>query len=124
MAGLPPRSGVELAGFVDDLGAEYAAAAVALVPVLQGAGVKFKTVEALLPRRPGGHDDRRGRGNRGQPSSSPPSPTTADGLALAIVDVLVEPLLAQTIADRSQAWAHTEFHRQRFIEQVLASWTG
>ena len=39
---------VELAGFVDDLAAEYAAAAVALVPVLQGAGVKFKTIEALL----------------------------------------------------------------------------
>ena len=44
---LGPDSGVELAGFVDDLGAEYAGAAVALVPVMQGAGVKFKTVEAL-----------------------------------------------------------------------------
>ena len=47
VAGLPDGSGVVLAGFVDDLDAEYAAAAVALVPVLQGAGVKFKTVEAL-----------------------------------------------------------------------------
>ena len=39
---------VRLAGFVDDLGAEYAAATACLIPVLQGAGVKFKTIEALL----------------------------------------------------------------------------
>ena len=31
--------GVELTGFVDELDDEYAAASVALVPVLQGAGV-------------------------------------------------------------------------------------
>ena len=46
------RHGVELAGFVEDLAEEYAASAVALVPVLQGAGVKFKTIEALLHGTP------------------------------------------------------------------------
>lgn len=39
-------------GFVDDLSAEYASAAVAIVPLQLGAGVKFKTVEAILHRVP------------------------------------------------------------------------
>lgn len=40
--------GVDLAGFVDDLGGEYEKATVCVVPLLTGAGLKFKTVEALL----------------------------------------------------------------------------
>ncbi|MBM6399122.1 glycosyltransferase [Phycicoccus sonneratiae] len=39
---------VSLAGFVPDLDAEYAAATCCVVPVHTGAGVKFKTVEALV----------------------------------------------------------------------------
>lgn len=41
-------TGVHLRGFVDDLDAEYAQAACAVVPLTDGAGVKFKTVEALV----------------------------------------------------------------------------
>ena len=37
-----------LAGYVADLEPEYAAAWAVVVPLLQGAGVKFKTIEALL----------------------------------------------------------------------------
>lgn len=40
--------GIVLRGFVDDLEAEYAAANAVVVPLLHGAGVKFKTIEALL----------------------------------------------------------------------------
>lgn len=40
--------GIILRGFVDDLNAEYANATVVVVPLLHGAGVKFKTIEALL----------------------------------------------------------------------------
>ena len=35
-------------GFVEDLTSELAGAHVAVAPLRQGAGVKFKTVEALL----------------------------------------------------------------------------
>ncbi|QIM21325.1 glycosyltransferase family 4 protein [Phycicoccus sp. HDW14] len=42
------RPDVTLAGFVTDLDAEYAAASCCVVPVHTGAGVKFKTVEALV----------------------------------------------------------------------------
>lgn len=37
-----------LLGFVDDLDAEYAGASVAVVPLLMGAGIKFKALEAVL----------------------------------------------------------------------------
>lgn len=41
-------NGIELLGFVPDLGVEYRRASVVVVPLLHGAGVKFKTIEALL----------------------------------------------------------------------------
>lgn len=114
---------VELAGFVDDLGPEYASAAVALVPVLQGAGVKFKTIEALLHGVPvvtttvGAE----GVGPAELFAALTDSPAA---LAQALTEVLVDPGSAQALADRSQTWARAEFSRQRFVEQVLASWTG
>lgn len=44
---LPRHRGVELAGPVSDLAGEYAAAAVAVVPLPAGSGLKIKLVEAL-----------------------------------------------------------------------------
>jgi glycosyltransferase involved in cell wall biosynthesis len=41
-----PPPGVVIRGRVPDLTAEYAAAAVVIVPLLQGSGVKIKLVEA------------------------------------------------------------------------------
>lgn len=39
---------VSVTGFVEDLGREYAAASVVVVPLQVGAGIKFKTIEAML----------------------------------------------------------------------------
>lgn len=113
----------ELAGFVDDLDEEYSAAAVVLVPVLQGAGVKFKTIEALLHGVPT-VTTTVGAEGVGPAELFAALTDTAAGLAQALAGVLLDPASAQALADRSQAWAHTEFHRQRFVEQVLASWTA
>ncbi|UEJ81126.1 glycosyltransferase family 4 protein [Brachybacterium halotolerans subsp. kimchii] len=43
---------VELTGFVDDLWAQYDAADCSVVPLRDGAGVKFKTIESLLAGLP------------------------------------------------------------------------
>jgi glycosyltransferase involved in cell wall biosynthesis len=43
----PGEPRVQAAGFVDDLGAEYAAASCAVVPLLEGGGTPFKFLEAL-----------------------------------------------------------------------------
>lgn len=40
--------GVELAGFVEDLWSEYGAASCSVIPLRDGAGVKFKTIESLV----------------------------------------------------------------------------
>lgn len=40
--------GVQVAGFVEDLSVEYSRAWVTVIPLLAGAGVKFKTIEAML----------------------------------------------------------------------------
>jgi glycosyltransferase involved in cell wall biosynthesis len=47
-----PALGIRATGYVSDLGALYAQAAVALVPILHGAGVKFKTLEAMITATP------------------------------------------------------------------------
>ncbi len=42
-----PNSGVELAGFVQDLRREYADAAIVVVPLTSGGGTKLKVLEAM-----------------------------------------------------------------------------
>lgn len=48
----PVGAGVEILGRVDDLEPHYARAAVAVVPLLAGSGLKLKLVEALAHGRP------------------------------------------------------------------------
>lgn len=47
-----PRPGVRVLGRVEDLAGHYARAAVAVVPLLAGSGLKLKLVEALSMGRP------------------------------------------------------------------------
>lgn len=112
---------VTLTGFVDDLVEEYAAATVALVPVLQGAGVKFKAIEALVHGVPlvstaaglegiDGPDLAAGLGDDPQ------------ALADALVGVLQDPAASQPRADAAQSWAMSQFGRERFAETILEAW--
>jgi glycosyltransferase involved in cell wall biosynthesis len=96
---LPSDSGVELAGFVPDLAATYAEAAVSLVPVLQGAGVKFKTVEALCHGVPVVTTTVGAEGIAGEDLYAGLT-DDPEGLAGAIVDVLDDGVVAQRRADR------------------------
>lgn len=121
VAALPTGSGVALTGFVDDLDAEYAAAAVALVPVLQGAGVKFKTVEALCHGVPVVTTTVGAEGIDGDDLYAGLADDPAV-LAAALVDVLADPAAAQERADRVQPWAQRRYGRPRFEETIRATW--
>lgn len=46
-ASLEPERGIEIAGFVEDIRAEYARAAIVIVPLTAGAGTKLKVLEAM-----------------------------------------------------------------------------
>lgn len=116
-------AGVELAGFVDDLEAEYDAAGVCLVPVHQGAGVKFKTIEALL------HGVPTVSTTVGVEGVGPTDLFTAvvddaEGTADALVSVLREPRSFQEGADRAQRWAAREFGDEQFVDRLLRVWFG
>ena len=121
VSSLPPDSGVQLAGFVDDLDAEYAAAAVALVPVLQGAGVKFKTVEALCHGVPVVTTTVGAEGIEGDDLYAGLADDPA-ALADAIASVLDDPYSAQARSDRRQPWAQRTYGRERFEDTIRRTW--
>ena len=115
--------GVELVGFVDDLEAEYARASVALVPLRQGAGVKFKTVEALCRGVPVVTTSVGAEGVGGDELFARLSDDPAR-LAEGIVEVLRGPQAAQLRADRVQNWARSTYAHERFVETIRRSWSG
>lgn len=118
---LPGGTGVVLTGFVDDLDAEYHAAAVALVPVLQGAGVKFKTVEALCHGVPVVTTTVGAEGIVGGDLYAGLSDDPAS-LAGAVIAALEDPTTAQEKADRVQAWAQRTYGRESFAATIRGTW--
>ncbi|WP_210649284.1 glycosyltransferase family 4 protein [Nocardioides sp. SYSU D00065] len=112
---------VELAGFVENLDAEYDAAAVALVPVLQGAGVKFKTVEALCHGVPVVTTTVGAEGIDGEDLWAAVTDDPS-ALADALVAVLDDPGAARARADRAQAWAQHTYGRERFAATIRRTW--
>ena len=105
---LAAASGTEVLGYVDDLDAEYAGASACVVPLRGGAGVKFKTVEAILAgvpvvATPTGAEGVAGADRLGR------LPETAAEVADALLGVLADPGPAQERADRLQRWAMGEF---------------
>lgn len=112
---------VVLTGFVPDLDGEYAAASVALVPVLQGAGVKFKTIEALLHGVPLVTTT---VGLEGIEGPDLPAGVADDPVALAdaLVAVLEDPASAQPRADAAQRWAIDTYGRDGFADTIRRTW--
>ncbi len=114
-------AGVELAGFVETLEPEYARARVAVVPLLRGAGVKFKTIEALVRgvpvvATPVGAEGIGAAGHYTACSNDPAD--LANGIHLALRD----PASAQRRADEARQWAIETYGYDQFFLEVQRSY--
>jgi glycosyltransferase involved in cell wall biosynthesis len=108
---------IELAGFVDDLGFEYATAAVCVVPLRLGAGVKFKTVEALVAGVPTVTTSVGAEGIAGADQFAALA-DDAEGLAAGIIGALRHPDVAERAASEAQSWARTRYDESRFAAEI------
>jgi glycosyltransferase involved in cell wall biosynthesis len=132
LAGLAEREpSVELTGFVDDLDVEYAAAWVVAVPLRRGAGVKFKTIEALLHGVPVVTSSVGAEGIAEQVDTVGPAVFAGvhddlDGFVQSLASLLDEtdPALEgrRVLAAHAQAWAHDAYGVDAFRAQVRASY--
>lgn len=115
------QPGVTLAGFVDDLDEEYAAAAVVAVPLHHGAGVKFKTIEALVRAVPVVSTP---VGAEGIGDGSRYAGLTADpnDFAAAVVRVLRNRTESEAAASTAAEWAVAEFGADQFRRETEFSY--
>jgi glycosyltransferase involved in cell wall biosynthesis len=112
---------VTLAGFVPDLVAEYQKAAVCAVPLHQGAGVKFKTIEALVYGVPTVTTSVGAEGIEG-PHLFAACTDDAARFAAGLLAVLTDPKAAQKRADAAQSWAARYFGTQQFEGVMTKVW--
>lgn len=108
-------------GYVDDLAAEYGGAQVVIVPVLRGAGVKFKTIEAMVRAVPvvATTVGAEGIGTPAEYAAVSDDPSV---LSAAVSAVLTDPVAAQDRADRVQRWARVEFGYEQFKDRLQAAY--
>lgn len=114
---------VELVGFVDRLECEYAVADLCVIPLLTGAGVKFKTVEALVAGVPtvttpvgaeGIGDARDFAGLTEDP----------EAFARACISALSDPAAAEARAATTREWAVQRYSRAAFHHTVSELYLG
>lgn len=120
-AAVAARVDVTLAGFVPDLDAEYAAATCCVVPVHTGAGVKFKTVEALVHGVPVVSTPVGAEGI-GQPPWFAGLTADPDAFANAVVAVLDDPHTALARAAEVQDEAVGAYSPRAFAAAVDAAY--
>lgn len=115
------HASVTLVGFVEDLEDEYAIAAAVAVPLHRGAGVKFKTIEALVRTVPVVTTP---VGAEGIGDSSRFAGFTDDPIvfAQALVDVLLRRSAAEDFAAATSSWAIKEFGFEQFRRETEASY--
>jgi succinoglycan biosynthesis protein ExoO len=106
--------GVEGVGFVDDLGVEYAQAAVALTPLRYGSGVKIKLVEALAHATPSVSTSVGAEGVAPAPAEALRVADTAEAFAEAMLATFAAPNPA------SERAAALDLARARFSRAAAA----
>lgn len=108
---------VKLTGYVDDLGPFYAESTLFVVPLLRGAGVKFKTITAMLWGIPVVSTSVGAEGV-GSPAHYLAVDDTATGFAEAIVAALGDQAQRDTVARTAFDWAHGEFGAELFTARL------
>jgi len=116
-AAVDARTDVSATGFVEDLDAEYAAAHLAVVPLRLGAGVKFKTIEALLHGVPVVTTPVGAEGIDGEDLFAGLTDDPA-ALAAAMVHALTDRGPARDRARAAQAWAVAEYSLAEFEQNM------
>lgn len=109
--------GVEVTGFVESLDHLYSQADVAVVPLLRGAGVKFKTIVAMLWGVPVVATP---IGAEGVGDESHYVEVTSDAsvFAAAVSAVLTKPASATAERARAFEWAHGRYSNAHFAETI------
>jgi glycosyltransferase involved in cell wall biosynthesis len=110
-----------LAGFVDDLEPEYAAAWACVVPLRHGAGVKFKTLEALLHDVPVVTTSVGAEGIDG-PDLFAGLAEDASTLADRLADTLLRPEAHRDRSEGAQAWVRDNYGPDRFAAAIRSSY--
>ena len=115
------QASVTLAGFVDDLGPEYAAAWTCVVPLRQGAGVKFKTLEALLHDVPVVTTSVGAEGIVG-PDLFAGVADDARAVADRVTDTLLRPEAHRARSEAAQAWVRDNYGPEAFTAAIRATY--
>ncbi|NYF12758.1 MULTISPECIES: glycosyltransferase [Pseudoclavibacter] len=108
---------VDLLGFVDDLDDVYQDTSVAVIPLLSGAGVKFKTVEPIVRGIPVVATSVGAEGV-GEPSWYAGVADDAREFSAAVTDTLLHPEIAFERAAGAREDAMTIFGREAFLNQL------
>jgi len=110
---------IEVTGYLPRLDEQYQRAAVIVVPLHQGAGVKFKTISALLAGRPLVTTR---VGIEGiLPDDSPLVWAVADDpiqFAAGILGALKDPAGAAVVAEQARTWAAETYSERRFVGDI------
>jgi glycosyltransferase involved in cell wall biosynthesis len=107
------RDGVEVTGYVDDLGPHYRQASVAVAPLRMGAGVKLKCITAMLWGVPVVATCVGAEGVNG-PELFVAVEDDADRFAEAVVGVLRDPASAAEVRIRAHDRAHRTYTTQAY----------
>lgn len=110
-------------GYVEDLAAEYSRAWLCVVPVRDGAGVKFKTVEAVVAGVPVVTTPIGAEGVAA-PGAFAACTDGADDFAAACVRVLRHPDSAEEHAATTARWARQRFSHEGFERTVRTLYLG
>lgn len=114
-----PRA--ELTGFVDSLEPYYARASVFVAPLFTGAGVKFKTIDALLRHVPTVSTPVGMEGIEAAESVADIA-TSSDSFASSVVRALRMPDMDR--ARRAATWAEEHYGRRAFQNRLLSLYSA